>query len=249
MKSKATKYGFICILAFLLASVRLASADEDFQETRYLTKAEIKLARKEQKRLEKLEKKRLKEEKKQRDREEKSRKKEEKRMAKLEKKRIKELKKHPPTVIACSEDAEADQALCDDPEEARQSQVSDVQMSQNEEAERARLEKLDRQRQADDRQTQELVNDITTALSSVCWNQDQLAVWVNTASKADRSLVSKSLIGRVHLALGLYAYFCDDNAQAQNEWSRAKQCGVINPRAIAEASWTPGALEEFAQAR
>ncbi len=242
----AVKLGLFCILGLLLGSVPLALADSAAQETLGQRNFETTFDRKEQKRLAKLEKKRQKEEKKQLAREEKQRRKEQKRVAKQEKKRFKEERKLQIVEIARQVKQETEQQQLKCQEETRQKQLAATEKHRLEERAQSRFEEFDRQRQADDRQALALANDIITALLSARWNKDQLSEWVKATSAADLSMASKSTVGRVHLALGLYAYLCDDRGLAQNEWSLAKKWGAKNPRSIADEAWTPRALEIFA---
>lgn len=65
----------------------------------------------------------------------------------------------------------------------------------------------------------------------------------------DQQNASESVRARLHLAAGLHAYLLDHHAAALREFGESKRLGASNPKVVAPAVWSPGALEAFATAR
>jgi len=134
-------------------------------------------------------------------------------------------------------------------EELRRRQLAAAEQLRQEQAAQQRRAEHERSRQAETRKAQELLSAIEGELAAARWSRSRLPDLARAVSAIDHSAVSQPTAARLHLALGLYAFFTDDLDLARQQWLLAKGSGLDNPRAVASELWTPGAAEAFANAR
>lgn len=134
-------------------------------------------------------------------------------------------------------------------EEPRHRQLAAAERQRQEQASQQRRAEHERSRQAETRKAQELLSAIEGELAAARWSRSRLPDLARAVSAIDHSAVSQPTAARLHLALGLYAFFTNDLGLARQQWLVAKINGLDNPRVVAGELWTPGAAEAFANAR
>lgn len=134
-------------------------------------------------------------------------------------------------------------------EELRRRQLAAVERQRQEQASQQRRAEHERSQQAETRKAHELLSAMEEELAAARWSRSRLPDLAKAVSAIDPSAVNQSTAARLHLALGLYAFFTDDLGLARQQWLLAKGNGLDNPRVVVGELWTPGAAEAFASAR
>lgn len=134
-------------------------------------------------------------------------------------------------------------------EELRRRQLAAAERQRQEQAAQQQRAEHERSRQAETRKAQQLLSAIEEELAAARWSRSRLPDLAKAVSTIDHSAVSQPTAARLHLALGLYAFFTDDLDLARQQWLLAKGNGLDNPRVVAGELWTPGAAEAFVSAR
>lgn len=144
----------------------------------------------------------------------------------------------------------------------RQERLAREQAEQQAKIEREKAERRQKQQAADAARMQQelhrrqevareserarkLAAQIEEALIKTNWSRSQLDGFLKESGQINESMVLHDVLGRMHLALGLYAWHVGDIKLAMTEWTAARRFGMDDARAVAPSIWTPRAVESF----
>jgi len=121
-------------------------------------------------------------------------------------------------------------------EQQRQIRLAEQQAKQRELTERERTATED---------ARKLLARIEALLTEGRWSLAELPAILRAVDAAERAVAARNELARLHLCAGLYGYLLEQHEVAAKRWHAAQGLGIRNPRVVAPAVWTPGAVEAF----
>lgn len=95
-----------------------------------------------------------------------------------------------------------------------------------------------------DRDAEALVAAIQESLEKARWRRDELDRFLERAARLDERSAA-ALKARLHLVLGLFAWYVDAEEIARAEFAKAKRFGVTDYKSAVPRLWTPSSIAAF----
>lgn len=86
---------------------------------------------------------------------------------------------------------------------------------------------------------------IQDSLEKARWRQDKLDSFLEGAASLDERISSAELKARLHLVLGLFAWYADADEVGRAEFTKAKRFGATDCKSAVPHLWTPGSITAF----
>jgi hypothetical protein len=101
------------------------------------------------------------------------------------------------------------------------------------------------QEQPAEKDAEALLSTIEDRLEKARWRRDELDRFLEGAAGLDERVSSAELKAKLHLALGLLAWYVDTGEIARAEFVKAKRLGASDCKTAVPRHWTPGSIAAF----